>query len=255
MFESVTMKEPGPYYRFVRFRHKLFVLAIVAALAGCGGPADRIKERANALTSPTPTPGERDISGAYEVSGTAGGGLDPYKGTLAIEPQGDLYSFRWTLEKGNRVGTGVQYGNSVAAAFAPTGEGKGCGVGVYKILPDGTLDGRRALFGENKFSIEKATRTEGDTFGAKYSITGTTAEGQPYSGTLETKKDGDGYDFVWRTDKPLAGFGIWRGSAAAVGFGGPQCSFAYYDILSSSSLEGFWGSPKQITFGKETAKR
>jgi hypothetical protein len=239
----------------VRFSQKFFLAICAAVLAACAGPADRIKERANALSSPTPTPAERDISGAYAVTGTAGGGLDPYTGTLAIEPQGDLYSFRWTLPKENRVGAGVQYGNSVAAAFAPTGEGKGCGVGVYKILPDGTLDGRRAAFGENAFGIEKATRTEGDTFAGKYAITGTTADGQPYAGTLETKKDGEGYDFIWKTDKPLAGFGIWRGTAAAVGFGGPQCSFAYYDILSSTSLEGFWGSPKQITFGKESAKR
>ena len=185
----------------VRSYKSLILLAAIAI--SCGGPSDRIKEREKALASPTATPGERQIGGSFEVNGTAGGGLEPYTGSLTIEPQGDLYSFRWLISKGNRVGTGVQYGNSVAAAFAPTGEGKGCGVGVYKILPDGTLDGRIAGFGDSKFSIEKATRTEGDSFAAKYSVTGTSQDGQPYSGTLETRKDGEGYDFIWKTTKPI----------------------------------------------------
>lgn len=235
---------------------RTFVVILIALLlGGCGGPAERIREREKLIESPTPTPGERDIAGAYEVEGNAGGGLDPYTGSLTVEPQGDLYSFRWTLSKGTRVGTAVEYGNNTAAAFAPTGEGKGCGVMLYKIGKGNALSGRAATFGDNKFSIESARQTDGTTFEGKYSVTGTTADGNPYSGSLEIKKDGEGYDFYWKTDKKLDGFGIWRGSVAAVGFGGPQCNFALYDITSNGSLDGFWGSSKQLSFGKETAKR
>ena len=202
-----------------------------------------------------PTPGEREISGLFQVIGTASGGLDPYTGTLEVQPQGDLYSFRWTLPTGNRVGTGVEYGDHVAATFAATGGGKGCGVMLYKVSGDGAnLSGRSAMFGDQKFAIENATRTEGTTFDGKYSVTGTTVDGHPYSGTLETKKNGDGYVFLWKTDHQFGGFGIWRGNVAAVSLGGPQCSFALYDI-SGNTLDGFWGGQKQITFGKETAKR
>jgi hypothetical protein len=230
-------------------------LVIGLHLAACGGPGERIKDIQKQTPVPTPTPGEREISGAFEVTGTNSGGLEPYTGSLTVEPQGDLYSFRWRLTKGTLVGTGVQYGSSAAASFAPTGGGKGCGVGLYKIASDGTLDGRIARWGEDKFAIEKATRSEGTTFVGKYSITGTTADGNPYTGTLEIKKDGAGYDFDWKTDKPLVGFAFWKGSVTAVTFGGPQCSFALYDITSNGGLEGDWGSQRQVTFGKETAKR
>ena len=239
----------------VRQRFILVFILALGLLAACGGPAERIREREKAVSSPPPTPGEREISGLFEVSGTANGGLDPYTGTLTVAPQGDLYSFRWTLPNGNRVGTGVELEDYVAATFAPTGGGKGCGVMLYKIGNNGaTMTGRSAMWGDQKFAIENATRTEGATFEGKYSVTGTTAEGRPYSGSLEIKKDGDGYVFVWKTDKQLAGFGIWRGGTAAVSFGGPQCSFAVYDI-SGNTLDGFWGGQKQLTFGKETAKR
>ncbi|HEY2846810.1 MAG TPA: hypothetical protein VGI80_03270 [Pyrinomonadaceae bacterium] len=221
----------------------------------CGGPAERIKEREKAISSPTPTPGEREIAGAFQVSGTAAGRPDPYTGALAIEPQGDLYSFRWTLSTGNRVGTAVEYGDHAAASFAPTGAGKGCGVMLYKVSGDGaSLDGRSAMWGEQKFAIEKGERTEGTGFEGKYSLTGTTTDGKPYSGSLEIKKQGEGYIFLWKTDHQFGGFGIWRGSVAAVSFGGPQCSFALYDI-SGNTLDGFWGGQKQLSFGKETAKR
>jgi hypothetical protein len=239
--------------------HVAWILCIFAAIVhiGCGGPGERIKERAEAeaRATPTATPGELAIGGSYAVEGTDPKSGAGYTGTLAVEPSGDLYSLRWTLAGGNRVGTGVQYGSSLAASFAATGAGKGCGVGLYKIAADGTLDGRIARLGDTQFAIEKATRAEGDSFAGKYTLTGTTADGKPYSGTLETRKDGEGYDFIWKTDKPFGGFGIWRGTTAAVSFGGPQCSFAYFDILSSSNLEGFWGGQKQINFGKESAKR
>jgi hypothetical protein len=224
-------------------------------LSACGGPEERIRERAAITPIPSPTPGERAIAGSFVINGSASGGLDEYTGSLTVVPKGDNYEFRWATTKGTRVGTGVQMGSATAATFASTGGGKGCGVGLYKIAPDGTLDGRVAMWGEEKFALEKATRTEGTTFVGKYSVTGTTADGKPYSGSLEIKKDGSGYDFVWKLDKPNVGFAIWKGSVAAVSFGGRQCGFALYDISSNGSLEGDWGGQKQVTFGKETAKR
>ena len=172
-----------------------------------------------------------------------------------IAPTGDTYSFKWSTTKGSSVGTAVQYGTNVAVSTASTGGGKGCGVTLFKILPGGKLDGRTVLFGASKFGMEKGEQTEGNTFVGKYSITGTTAEGQPYSGSATVTKDGEGYDFAWNTDKKVVGFAMWRGSTAAVTFGGNDCGFALYDISGAGNLDGFWGGQKQVTFGKETAKR
>lgn len=236
------------------------LLPTALCLLNCGGgPAERIKERAAMTPEPSPTPGERDISGSFLITGSGANEMDPYTGSLTVTPKGDNYEFRWATTKGTRVGTGVQMGNSTAATFAATGGGAGCGVVLYKIASDGSLDGRRAMWGQETFGTEKASRLEGRGFVGKYSSTLTSIDGRSYSVTLSIAKDGSGYDFEWTHDdtvgKPLVGFGIWKGSYAAVSFGGPQCSFALYDIQSNGSLEGEWGGQKSVTFGKETAKR
>ena len=246
------------FLRGVVFVRSVAVTAVCVAAAflfACGGPAERIKERANATPEVTPTPGERPISGSLQVDGTSAGGQDPYHGALEIVPLGDVYSFKWSVTKGSRTGTGVQNGNNAAVSFASSGAGKGCGVVLYKVLTGGNLDGRTVGWGDEKFGMEKAEKVDGTNFPGKYKVTGTTADGKPYSGSMEIQKDGEGYDVQWKTDKALVGFAIWRGSVAAVSFGGPQCGFALYDISSNGSLDGFWGGQKEITFGKESAKR
>ncbi len=231
------------------------IIGLVIFIASCGGPAERMQEESAVKPSPSPTPGEREISGVFNVEGAADNDSDPYTGMLTIQNQGDVYGFRWTTTKGSRVGTGVQMGNATAASFAGTGAGKGCGVVLYNIASDGTLDGRIARWDEENFGTEKATRTEGTGFVGKYSVAGKTAGGLDYTGTLNIKKDGAGYDLEWKTDKTLFGFGTWKGSVAAASFGGKQCSFALYDIQSNGNLEGNWGGQKVVTFGTETAKR
>lgn len=205
--------------------------------------------------APTATPTEREISGVFNVSGTAANDTEPYNGVLTVVPSGDVYEFRWALNKGTFAGTGVQLGNVTAVSFATTGGGKGCGVTVYRIASDGSMEGRVVQWGEGKFGTEKVTRVEGDNFPGKYSVSGRSGDGKDYTGDLVIKKDGAGYDFEWQAGKPQVGFGIWKGSYAAVSFGGRQCSFALYDISSNGSLDGSWGGQKAVTFGKEEAKR
>lgn len=246
---------------------KLLVLishfAVLTLLLACGGPAERMKDvEAGRTLAPSPTPTEREISGVFNVSGTAANDTEPYNGVLTVAPSGDVYEFRWQVNRGSRVGTGVQLGNVVAVSYAATGGGKGCGVMVYRIASDGSMEGRVARWGEGKFGTIKATLSEGQGFVGKYSIIGRTADNVGFGGRMTIKKDGSGYDFEWvqnfersENDKIIVGFGIWKGSYAAVSFGGRQCSFALYDITSNGSLEGNWGGQKSVTFGKETAKR
>lgn len=231
-----------------------WLAGLMWAAASCGGPAERIREKS--VTTPTtpPTPAERSISGVFKVEGSADNGADPYTGVLNVAPKGDIYEFRWTTSKGSRIGAGVQIGNAAAVSFAPTGGGKGCGAVLYRIASDGMLEGRIARWGETSFALEKATRTEGTGFVGKYAVTGTTADGKPYSGTLTIVRDGGGYDFDWKTDEPRVAFGTWKGSVAAASFGGRHCSFALYDIQSNGNLEGDWGGQAAVTLGTETAK-
>ena len=223
----------------MRFKYLfIFAVSLLAITTSCGGgPGERIKEIEATKATPSPTPGERLISGVFNVTGADTGGIDEYNGVLTIANEGDVYSFRWTTNRGTRVGTGIQMGNATAASYSSTGAGKGCGVVLYKIAPDGSLDGRIARWGEDTFTTENAVRIEGTGFTGKYSVTG-----KDHPGTLSIKKDGSGYDFQWETDKPQVAFGIWKGSVAAASFGGRQCSFALYDIQSNGNLEGDWAA-------------
>lgn len=220
-----------------------------------GGPSQRIKDIEAQKPTPGPTPGEREISGVFNVTGADVNGNDAYSGVLNVAPQGDAYSFRWTTTHGAHNGTGVQIGDATAVSYANPGGGTGGGVVLYKIASDGSLDGRIAYWGESKYGIEKAMRVEGTGFIGKYSVTGTGTDGKSYDGTLKITKDGGGYDLEWQTEKPQVGFGIWKGSTAAVSFGGRQCSFALYNITSNGNMDGNWGGQKQVTFGNESAKR
>lgn len=232
------------------------LFAFLLGATGCGGPAERIKDTSSRTPTPAPTITERLLSGAFNIEGAGPNDSEPYNGLLTIAPQGDVYSFRWATTAGSRAGIGVQIGDATAASYAATGGGEGCGVVLYKIAPDGTLDGRIARWGEEKFATEKATRIEGTGFIGKYTVAGASAAGGQYSGTLSIKKDGAGYDLEWKIgDKPLIAFGTWKGIVAAASFGGRQCSFALYDVHSNGNLEGTWGGQKAVTFGTESAKR
>jgi hypothetical protein len=198
---------------------------------------------------------ERELSGTYNVTGTDENGNDAYTGSLSVNNQGDAYRFRWTTNHDRHEGVGIQIGDSVAASYASTGGGAGCGVVLYKIASDGSLNGRIAHWGEYTYGTEQAVRTEGTGFPGMYSVTGRAADGKEYKGTLKITKDGSGYDFEWKTDKPYVAFGIWKGSSAAASFGGTKCGFALFSVEASGDLDGRWGGQKAITFGTEKGKR
>lgn len=242
----------------------VFFFAFIVFVTACGGPAERIRETAAKSPTPPPAPTEREISGTFNVGGAGDNGSEPYTGLLTIAPQGDVYGFRWSTTKGSRVGVGVQSGSATAASFASTGGGKGCGILLFKIASDGSLDGKMAYWGEEKAASIKATRKQGRGFVGKYSLTGTLPnDATTFTGEMTIAKDGQGYAVDWiqdyetlsRNDERFVAFGIWKGSVAAASFGGRQCSFALYDIQSNGNLEGNWGGQKAVTFGTESAKR
>jgi hypothetical protein len=233
----------------------LAALGVSAAICACGGPGDRIKEITNKTPEPSPTQGERELSGVYTVNGSGPNDADPYNGVLNITPSGDVYSLRWQTNRGTRIGTAVQLGDAASATVAGTGAGEGCGIVLYRISSDGALDGRQVMWNGAEFGTEKGIRTEGRNFPGTYDISGKSAEGKDYSGRLTITKDGEGFLFEWKLDKPRIGFGIQKGSYAAVSFGGRQCSFVLYRIMGSSGLDGSTGGQARVTFGTESAKR
>jgi len=199
----------------------------------------------------TPT----NIAGDYDATGTNPDGGGAYEAKLKVTPRDDVWQFSWVSGSNSYDGVGVMTDSAVAVAYTEGKDGKGCGVVLYKINADGSLDGKSGYWGVNKAESERATRTSGTDLEGKYKINGKNPDGKAYEGTLDVAKDGSGYSFKWNAGTPLTGFGIRAGNLIAVGFGGKQCAFVGYDVKADGTLDGKWGSQATNKFGTEVAKK
>jgi hypothetical protein len=152
-------------------------------------------------------------------------------------------------------GVGVQTDSAVAVAFTEGDTGKGCGVILYKIGSDGTLDGKAGYWGEDASESETAKRTGGTDLEGDYGISGKNTAGKEYKGKLNVRKNGEGYDFSWSAGITLEGFGVKQGDKVAVGFGGKACGFVSYEVGSDGTMTGKWGGSGSKEFGTEVAKK
>src|SRR5687767_11029434 len=118
----------------------LLVIGLGCNQSGSGDSATT----GNSTTSSTPAAAtsSADLTGTYDITGTNENGGGAYKGTLVVTNRGDVYQFSWDTAGKKYDGVGVQTANSVASAFAEGNSGEGCGVVLYKMAPDGTLDGK-----------------------------------------------------------------------------------------------------------------
>src|SRR5262249_44965193 len=149
-----------------------------------------------------------DISGDYDATGTNPDGHGNYKAQLKVTPHDDVYQFSWTSGGNSYDGVGVMTDNEIAVSYTDGGSGKGCGVVLYKIASDGSLDGKVGYWGVNSMESEHATRTSGTDLDGEYDITGKNPEGKEYKGKLKVKHEGQGYGFSWDAGTPLEGFGM-----------------------------------------------
>lgn len=208
----------------------------------------------SSTTSPTTeTIPTKDIAGNYEASGTNINGQGNYKGNLLITKRGEVYQFSWDVGGSKYDGVGVQSDNSVAVSYTSGTDGKGCGVVLYKINSDGSLDGKAGYWGNNNSENEKGIRTGGSDLAGDYDITGTDTTGKEYKTKLNISPSGPGFIFKWSGSNSLEGVGIRNGNYVTAGFGGKQCSFVAYEIKPDGSLEGKWGGMGTVTFGSEKA--
>lgn len=98
-----------------------------------------------------PGAGVRGLAGDYLVKGKNANGA-PYKGALAIATNGQQLRLSWKTGT-NFEGFGFERDGVVAAAYgAPS-----CGLVVYKIAPDGSLDGAWKML-DGGFGTEVARR-------------------------------------------------------------------------------------------------
>ncbi len=208
-----------------------------------------------AKTESTPKPAPKDLAGNYSATGKNAGGGGNYEANLIVTKRDDVYQFSWDSKGKQYDGVGVQIDDKVAVSFTDGTNGKGCGVQLYKINSDGSLEGKSGYWGKNQGETEKATRTSGSDLEGEYDIEGKNPDGDRYTGKLSVKKDGEGYKFSWTGQSNFDGFGIKQGDSVSVGFGGKQCGFVAYEVKSDGTLDGKWGGQGSTEFGTETAKK
>lgn len=237
----------------------LVVAGMACSSASNSGPASNTAPTNSANTTAANTASmpstPKNIAGNYDAEGTNPDGGAKYKASLVITPRDDVYQFSWKSGTNDYDGVGVTTDSAVAVAFTDGKDGKGCGVVLYKINADGSMDGKVGYWGENKMETEKAVRKSGSDLEGEYDISGKNPEGEEYKGSLKVKKEGLGYMFNWAAPDTLEGFGIRAGNLVAVGFGGKGCSFVGYDIKPDGTLDGRWGFKTSKTLGTEVAKK
>ena len=172
---------------------------------------------------------------------------------MTITKRGEVYQFSWNTGDAKYDGVGVQTENSVAVSYAAGTDGKGCGVALYKINSDGSLDGKSGYWGNDKSESEKAIRTAGTDLAGDYDVTGKNPDDKEYKAKLNILPSGPGFIFKWTGDNSFDGIGVRQGNFVTAGFGGKQCSFVAYEIKSDGSLDGKWGGLGTVTFGSEKA--
>lgn len=246
----------------MRSTNSVSILAIVGSVLflvgfACNSGSDSTTTTDNSTTknsTPEKT-ASKSIAGNYDATGTNPNGA-PYKASLLVTPHDDVYQFTWTSGKSSYDGVGVMSDDEVAVSFTNGESGKGCGVVLYTINKDGSLDGKAGYWGTNSMETEHGTKKKDESgLDGVYDITGKTPDGKTYKGTLTVIQSGEGYTFDWDTGTTLSGYGIKADNYVAVGFGGKQCSFVGYDVKPDGTLEGKWGSQFQRKLGTEVAKR
>lgn len=206
-------------------------------------------------TTPANSSGDPAVlTGNYDATGTNPDG-SAYEATLVVTRRGEVYQFSWDSGGRSYDGVGVANNDTVAVGFTEGKDGKGCGVVLYDINPEGSLSGRSGYWGVDSQERELAERTSGTGLEGKYNVTGTNPGGQEYRGTLDVSRNGAGYSFKWTAGDIFTGFGIRTGDDIAVGFGGNKCSFVSYDIGPDGTLDGKWGGPGSNSVGTEKATK
>lgn len=241
----------------------------LACGGGAKGPDEAPTPTATAVVAdPTPTSTAetpvalpapevpKDIVGDYDVTGTNVNGAGSYKGTLGITKQGESYRFTWVSGSNSYFGVGLQSDATVAVSFTEEKDGKGCGVQLYKIGSNGSLNGKSAYWGLETNETELGVRVSGSDLAGLYDVIGATPDGGKYTAKLTIAASGPGFTFEWAHPKAtVLGRGVKKGDMVIAGLGRKQCSFVAYDVLPDGSLEGVWGGVGTSTLGTEKAIR
>ena len=92
--------------------------------------------------------------GGFTAMGMNPGGAGVYRGTALLRATGATFAAHWEVGGSTYDGTGVRLGDAYGVAYGDAS----CGVALYRLNPDGSLEGAWALQGQTEAGTETATR-------------------------------------------------------------------------------------------------
>lgn len=193
-------------------------------------------------TSPA---GTWTIASAKSTSGS------PYSGTVQIHPMGKIYTISWLTTIGDYCGLAFVEDGYI---FAGCAFDNNYGVTLYKINPDGTLDGKW-ISPPNQDAIDTETAVNGTPgqLEGTYKISGTNLSGQ-YQGELKIIQLGETYQVTWSIGNEYQGVGLRANDSLIVCWGAGSLFALAYEIQGYKA-QGRWARFGKSTLGEEILER
>ncbi|MBD2464093.1 hypothetical protein H6G89_24120 [Oscillatoria sp. FACHB-1407] len=210
---------------------------------------------ANAANPTAALPTSADVTGTWQITEAKGIDGTTYTGQVDIQSLGDVYRLTWDSSIGSYKGIGFLVEDQL---FVGSGtDVEEYGVGVYRIQPDGTLEGQWTLpSSEGQVGTETATKS-GIGLTGTYQVQGVNPNNEgDYEGTLEIQQTGDTYQLSWEVGSDVyTGVGLRSGDWLAVSWGEPGSFGVMAFAIADNTMSGRWAVPDETQLGVENLAR
>lgn len=153
-------------------------------------------------------------------------------------------------------GIGILTESMWAAVFSD-GDTSECGLALYQLQDDGSLEGYWGGIGNYRLLPETLTKTMDNPTADlvnNYLVIGNDLDGNPYNGSLSIDQTGAVFRFDWDAGFDHQGIGIQYGDVVAAVYGDESCDVAIYQLnTDTGALTGKWATGLDEFTGEESA--
>jgi hypothetical protein len=177
-----------------------------------------------------------------------------YSGTVQIHPMGQIYIMSWLTTIGDYSGLAFFEEGHL---FAGCSFDDSYGVTLYKINPDGILNGKWTVPSyKGAFALENAVNRIPHQIEGVYDIGGTAPSNGIHKGTLNIRQSGNTYQLTWSmgSEAQYQGIGLRAGDWLVACWGGNNLFSLAYEIQGNRA-QGRWARSDQSTLGEEILEK
>ena len=195
-----------------------------------------------------------ELAGTWTIAAGKTTDGKSYSGTVQIHPMGQIYIMSWLTTIGDYSGLAFFEEGHL---FAGCGLNDSYGVTLYKINPDGILDGKWTVPSyKGACALENAVNPIPHQFEGSYHIGGANPNTGIHPGTLNIRQSGNAYQLTWfiGSEAQYQGIGLRAGDWLVACWGlGSLCSLAYE--IQGNRAQGRWAHSERLTLGEEILEK